>query len=191
MENQAFDRWVASKYEGEALAPPVGLEAAVFARLDAEGGGDLQGRLDLRRWGVVGLLLLAGWGGWWWGIAERGAGSEAPVAPERTLETGGQALPAEAAAVMSTQALVEGTTQEVGTAEAGTQVATEGRRGRGEQRRATSALSDEQVGPVAPCEPVVPLDVVPFARVVGGKDLVYPNPENELIALPATITVRQ
>jgi hypothetical protein len=187
MENQAFDRWVASIYDGEAVAPPAGLEAAVFARLDAEGASGSQGRA-LRRWGMAGLVCFAvAWGGWWW------AGSRDEGATEGQGRSVGASAEAEAPVAAEVRNEISGV-EAVAPHQTAGAVEREGSGDRGQRanpRPIERGLPDAETGPVAPCEPVVPLEVVPFARAEGGKGLVYPSNDNQVIALPATITIRQ
>jgi hypothetical protein len=188
MENQAFDRWVVSIYDGEAVAPPAGLEAAVFARLDAEGASGRQGHRALRRWGMAGLVCFAvAWGGWWW------AGSQEEKATEGPGRAVGASAEAEAPAAAEVRNEISGVEAVAPHPTAGA-VEREGSGDRGQRanpRPIERGLPDAETGPVAPCEPVVPLEVVPFARAEGGKGLVYPSNDNQVIPLPATITIRQ
>jgi hypothetical protein len=188
MENQAFDRWVASIYDGEAVAPPAGLEAAVFARLDAEGASGRQGHRALRRWGMAGLVCFSvAWGGWWW------AGSQEEGAAEVPGRAVGASAEAEAPAAVEVRNEISGVEAVAPHPTAGA-VEREGLGDRGQRanpRPIERGVPDAETGPVAPCEPVVPLEVVPFARAEGGKGLVYPSNDNQVIALPATITIRQ
>jgi len=203
MENQAFDRYVQSLYAQESLTPPAALESAIFARLDA-----VQPAAPKRRmgWWMASLagLVLAGWlvGTTWQagdpsGAAEVGAASAGAVGAVGTANVAAGADVAAGAAGPAAGAGKAGDEVPAVETAAGVEVA----RGAAAVRSRNTSSSPSLVStPVpslssqaAPCEPVRKLEVRPFQRTgsVGEKGLVYPRGEREVVAMPATITVRQ
>ncbi len=204
MENQAFDRYVQSLYAQESLTPPAALESAIFARLDAVQPAARKRRMGWWMASVAGLVL-AGWlvGTTWQAGDPSGAGAGAAgavgTAGAGAAGTSGVAVGADVAAGAAAGAGKAGDEVPAGETAAGVEVTRGGAAVR--SRTTSSSLVSTPVStPVsnlssqaAPCEPVRKLEVRPFQRTgrVGEKGLVYPRGEREVVAMPATITVRQ
>ncbi len=216
MENQAFDRYVQSLYAQESLTPPAALESAIFARLDAVQPAARKRRLGWWMASVAGLVL-AGWlvGTTWQAGEHAGAAGTAGTAGTAGAGVGaagagaGVAVGADvaagaavgAAAGVAAGAGKAGDEVPAGETAAGVEVARGGTVVRSRTTSTSPTLVSTPVSsPVsnfssqaAPCEPVRKLEVRPFQRTgrVGEKGLVYPREEREVVAMPATITVRQ
>ena len=200
MENQAFDRYVQSLYAQESLTPPAALESAIFARLDAVQPAARKRRMGWWMASVAGLVL-AGWlvGTTWQAGDPSGAGAGAAgavgTAGAGAAGTSGVAVGADVAAGAAAGAGKAGDEVPAGETAAGVEVTRGGAAVR--SRTTSSSLVSTPVSNLssqaAPCEPVRKLEVRPFQRTgrVGEKGLVYPRGEREVVAMPATITVRQ
>lgn len=201
-------------YAQESLTPPAALESAIFARLDAVQPAARKRRMGWWMASVAGLVL-AGWlvGTTWQagehagaaGTAGTGAGAAGAGAAGAGAGVGaagaGAGVAVGAAAGAAAGAGKAGDEVPAGATAAGVEVA---RGGAAVRPRTTSSspslVSTPVSSPVsnlssqaAPCEPVRKLEVRPFQRTgrVGEQGLVYPRAEREVVAMPATITVRQ